>query len=345
MKIENRYFIFAMLTSMPFAANGGERPLELTTASTLRGPEALQFLVGKTLRSVGSSKSGLIYRYFINDHLEYRCLGVSPTGLSRDDLRVYNEANGCDLLVISMNGQRLCEANWDEKCGQHDFAFTFRKAAKSKLSSGYQLLGRATLSYADPTPAGSNFDNPAEYDLFQGNATIFPDFDPSPRPNLLESIEREEMDEEGRRCLDAKPSGEAELSSRIVGNTLVWRDRGGKFDGRNAEYFDPNGRIISIAIPKSPPADASPSHPSQNSAGSIGINHWKIDKGVLIRTENDEPTRFCCGLGLLFAGSQKPKNPSEASQTRWCVTASQTPTKYIVKGNPYQVGVNPLPAK
>lgn len=62
-----------------------------------------------------------------------------------------------------------------------------------------------------------------------------------------------------------------------------------KFDGRTAEYFGPDGRMISIAIPEGPPADASPSHPSQNSKGGIGINHWKIEKGELIRTENDNP--------------------------------------------------------
>ena len=166
MKAGNRYFILAMLTSMPFAASGGERPLELATVSTLRGPEALQFLVGKTLRSVRSSQSGSTYRYFLNGHLEYRCLGVSPPGLRQHDLRVYNEAKGCDLLSISMKGQRLCEANWYENCGQHDFAFSIRKAAKSTLSSGDQLLGKVTLSYADPTPAGNNFNNPTEYDLF-----------------------------------------------------------------------------------------------------------------------------------------------------------------------------------
>jgi len=337
MKVCNRSIIFAMLTSVPFAASGGERPLGLTKADTLRGPEALHFLVGKTLRSVGSSQSGPTYRYFMNDHLEYRCLGVSPTGLRRHDVRVYNEAKGCDLLVISMKGQRLCEANWYENCGQHDFAFSIRKAAKSTLSSGFQLLGKVTLSHADRTPAGSNFNNPAEYDLFQGNATIFPDFDPSPRPNLLESVGREEMDEEERRCHE---SGETALASRIVGNTLVSRNRDEKFDGRRAEYFDPNGRIVSIVIPESPPPDATPSHPSQKSEGSIGINHWKIEKGDLIRTENDEPTRFCCGLTVR---SQKPKNTSDAPQTRWCVTASQTETKYIVEGNPYQVGVK-LPA-
>ncbi|WP_298872094.1 hypothetical protein [uncultured Bradyrhizobium sp.] len=338
MKAGIRYFLFAMLTGIPFVASGGERPLESTTASTLRGPEALQFLIGKTLRSTGNSQSGPTYRYFMNDHLEYRCLGVSPAGLSRRDLRFYDEANGCALLVISMKGQRLCEAVGYENCGQHDFALTIRKAAESTLSSGdHQLLGKVKLSYADPTPVGSNFNNPAEYDLFQGNATLFPDFDPSPRPNLLESIGREEMDQEERRCVE---SGEIASDTKIVGNTLVWRNRDGKFDGRNAEYFDPDGRIISIAIPESPPADASPSHPSQDSEGDIGINHWKIEKGWLLRTENDEPTKFCCGLSVRL---QKPKNASAASQARSCVTASQTPTKYIVEGNPYQIGVK-LPA-
>jgi len=338
MKVESRCFLFAILTGMPFYASGGERPLELTAASTLRGPGALQFLIGKTLLSAGNSQSGPTYRYFMNDHLEYRCLGVSPAGLSRNDLRVYNEANGCALLVISMKGQRLCEAVGYENCGRHDFALTIRTAAKSTLSSGdHQLLGKVKLSYAEPTPAGSNFNNPAEYDLFQGNATLFPDFDPSPRPNLLESIGRKGMDKEQRRCLESE---ETALDSKIVGNTLVWRNRDGKFDGRHAEYFDPDGRIVSIAIPESPAPDASPALPSQDSIGGIGINHWKIEKGELIRTENDEPTKFCCGLSV---GLQKPENASNTSQVRSCVTASQTPIKYIVGGNPYQIGVK-LPA-
>jgi hypothetical protein len=335
MRARKQWFIVAMLTSVPFAASGDEMPRASKTANVLRGAEALQFLVGKTLRSVGGSKSGPTYRYFMNDHLEYRCLGIEPARLGRRHTRINDEANGCDVLAISMKGQRLCEASWYEECGQHDFTYTFRKIPKSTTSSGRQLLGKVLLTHADPTPAGSNFNNPTEYDLFQGNVTIFPDFDPSPRPGLLDSIERGEMGFEQRRCASGMPLGETEVAPKIVGNTLVSREPGGTFDGRRAEYFDPNGQIIAIAIPEILPFYANPLRPSQDSAGGIFINHWKIEKGQLCRTENDDPAKFYCGG--LSVWVPKPKISSDASQPRWCVTASQTQTKYIVEGNPYRI--------
>lgn len=332
MKIGNRHFIIAMLTSMPFAASGGGMPRELMTASILRGPEALQFLVGKTLRSVGGSQSGPTYRYFMNDHLEYRCRGANPTRFSRSDLRLYDGSNGCDLLSISMEGQRLCESSWYKQCGEHDLALGIRKVARSTPISGHQLLGRVTLTFADP--AGGNFDKPAQYDLFEGNATIFPDFDPTPRPDLLESVELKDLVDEERRCLEGAPPRGNELISKIVGNTLVWRDRGGNFDGRRAEYFSEDGHITSIVTPERPLPSNSPVLPFE-SAGGISINRWKIEDGLLCRTENDDPSRYVCGDLVRL---QKPKSPGDASQSRWCVSASQTETKYIVDGNPYRIG-------
>lgn len=334
MRVRNRWFVVAILTSIPFVTSSGATPLYSTVASVLKGPEALQFLAGKTLRSIRNSKSGPTYRYYVNDHLEYRCLGVDLTGVGRSNPRVYGETEGCAVLTLSMKEQRLCETDAYEECAKHQFAFTFRKVAGPTIVSGHHLLGRIKLKYADPTPAGSNFENPAEYDLFEGNATIFPNFDPTSRPDLLESVEPKDLDDEERRCLEGAPPRGNELISKIVGNTLVWRDRGGKFDGRRAEYFGQDGLVTSIVIPERPLPSNSPVMPLE-SGGGISINRWKIEKGLLCRTENDYPTRYVCG-GLVRL--QKPKSPSDASQSRWCVSASQTETKYIIDGNPYRIG-------
>jgi hypothetical protein len=316
------------------AATAGAAPSDSKNGVTVRGDEALKLLVGNTLRSVGDKNLVPEYRYFMSERFEYRCDGWDPSNIKRSAIKFYSETSGCSILIVSVKDGRLCENFRYETCQDYEFAFMFRERTRMTNVKIGQILGRITLLKPN-SGRPHEYGNPTEYDLIKGNATIFPEFDLQPKPDLLQSYNSHSADAtEERRCTDGFRLSASEGISKIIGSTLISRDRTDKFDGRHGEYFDPKGRIVSIGIPAAPPEGASLLNPSEDSAGGISINRWKIMNGEFCTTENDEPTKFICGL--YFVVQQKPKDADGSAETRLCV-GSTGPMKFIAKGNPFAV--------
>jgi hypothetical protein len=324
------------------AATVGATSSGSDNAVTIRGDEALKLLVGNTLRSVGDKRLVPEYRYFMSERFEYRCDGWDPVNFKRSDIHAYREAAGCLILYVSVNDGRLCESHEYETCQDHEFTLTFHRRSKITDVEDGQVLGRVTLPITDTKRGTDPIDHDlikGDYDLVKGNATIFPDFNPAPKADLIRSdapdVEPPPFDVQGcngERRLSTLSGSEGK--SKIVGNTLVLLDRNGKFDGRTGVYYDPDGRIIVIKIPAAP-GGASLLHPSAEIAGSIFVNRWRIENGEMCRTENDEPTKFLCNMSSVLL--QKPNDPGNQAAPRFCLSHSAIGNGFIARGNPFAV--------
>jgi hypothetical protein len=323
------------------AATAGTAPSGSKDEVTVRGADALRLFIGNTLRSVGDKKLVPEYRYFINERFEYRCDGWDPVNVKRSEILAHREAAGCTILYVSIRDGRLCESFQYETCQDHAFRFTFRGQSKVTDAKDGQVLGRVIFPMTDTKRGTDPIDHDlikGDYDLVKGNATIFPNFDPAPKADLIRSdtpdIEPPSFDVEGcngERRLSTLSGSEGK--SKIIGNTLVLLDSNGKFDGRTGEYYDPDGRIIVIKIPAAPEG-ASLLHPSAEIAGSIFVNRWRMENGELCRTQNDEPTKFLCNMSSVLL--QKP-DPGNQAAPRFCLGRSSIGNGFIAKGNPFAI--------
>ncbi|MGL3108081.1 hypothetical protein [Bradyrhizobium sp. BR 1432] len=173
----------------------------------LNGAEALKFLVGKTLRSVGNGKSAPDRRYFLTETVEYYCRGWNPSEVPPKDRTRLAEAAGCDLLLVSIKESRLCQSAQYEQCADRSFSLIFTPRSSSASARDGQILGRAKL---DPNPLDSRTN---EFDLVQGN-TIFPTFDPASQPQLLQP-------DVGQHAAETHYCGttltDAEATARLIG--------------------------------------------------------------------------------------------------------------------------------
>jgi hypothetical protein len=313
-----------------------------TKTVTVRGDDALKLLVGNTLRSHGNKKLVPEYRYFMSERFEYRCEGWDPSNVKRSEIHVHREAAGCTILFVSLRGGRLCESYQYEKCQDHELTLTFRQQSKVTDVRDGQVLGRVTFPIADKKTGAGLIDRDlikGNYDLVKGNATIFPDFNPAPKPDLIQSgtpnVEPPSFNGQGcngERHLSTLSDSDA--NSKIIGNTLVLLDRNGKFDGRTGEYYDPHGRIIVIKIPAAPEG-ASILNPSGEIAGNIFVNRWKVENGKFCRTENDEPTKYVCQVSTVLL--QRPSASGNQAAPRFCVTRTGIGDGFLAKGNPFAI--------
>jgi hypothetical protein len=299
----------------------------------LRGAGALKLLVGNTLRPIGDPKLIPTYRYFMTQDLEYRCRGWDPAKLAPNDINLHIEAGGCEILRLSLRNGRLCESFQYERCEDHAFGVTFKSVAPLSVAQG-QVLGRITLREGDrPQAAGRGNRDPRAYDLIKGNGTIFPDFDPAPKPELdrPETLPNS-ADEQGKSGPIAL--GDREVASKLIGNTAVLLGRDGKPESRSGEYYSPDGRIVVINIP-APPGGADVLHPSAQIAGNIFVNRWKVEDGKLCRTENDEPAKFICAASACL---ELPDPAGGRTAASYCAGNSAIgPHAYISKGNPFGI--------
>jgi hypothetical protein len=324
------------------AATAGAVPSGSKNEVTVRGDDALKLLVGNTLRSVGDKNLIPEYRYFMSGRFEYLCRSWDPVNVKRSEILVNREAVGCTILYVSVKDGRLCESHSYEECQGHEFTLTFRGQSKVADAEDGQVLGRVIFPITDTKRGTDPIDHDlikGDYDLVKGNATIFPNFNPAPKADLIRSdtpdIEPPLVDVQGcngERRLNTLSASEGK--SKIIGNTLVLLDRNGKFDGRTGEYYDPDGRIIVIKIPAAPEG-ASLLHPSGEIGGGIFVNRWRIENGELCRTENDEPAKFFCNMSSVLL--QKPNDPGNQAAPRFCVGRSSIGDGFIAKGNPFAI--------
>ncbi|MDE5440589.1 hypothetical protein GWG65_03805 [Bradyrhizobium sp. CSA207] len=332
-----RAFTAALLSAITFAPEGlSAAASDANKPATLRGPEAFKVLVGNTLRSVGDSKLIPTFRYFMSDQVEYRCRGWDPSGLARRDIRLHSEAGGCELLFVALKEGRLCESYQYEQCQDHELKLTFaRRSDPTKVAEG-EVLGRVTLPGTDRA-ASDPIDHDlikGKFELVKGNGTIFPNFDPVPKPELLrpDTLPLSLHTQDFGKTLRSVGLSDAEATSKIIGNTMVRLGPDGKPDGRAGEYYGPDGRITVISIPKSPEG-ADLLHLSAEAAGTVFINRWKIENGGLCRTENDEPTKFICAVSLSL---EAPEQSGDQAAPRYFAGNSGIgPRAYIAKGNPF----------
>ncbi|MFK4658736.1 hypothetical protein ABIF97_008670 [Bradyrhizobium japonicum] len=333
-----RALIALLLGAMVFATDGfGAAALDANNAVTLRGADAFKVLVGNTLRSVGDSKLIPTFRYFMTERLEYRCHGWDPSAVTRKDIKLYGEAGGCELVVVSLKEGRLCESHQYEQCQDHELKLTFARRSDPTKAADGEAVGLVTLPGTDGTVTAL-IDHDlikGRYELIKGNGTIFPSFDPVPKPELLQpdTLPSSLLTQDSARTPRSAGLSDAEATSRIVGNTMVLLGRDGKPDGRAGEYYSPDGRIVVISIP-APTEGADLAHPSAEGAGSIFINRWKVENGRLCRTENDEPTKFICAVSACV---EVPEPPSDHAAPRYCAGNSGIGSHaYIAKGNPFR---------
>jgi hypothetical protein len=337
-----RQALFAMLLSaimLPVTGLGAARA-DPKSVMIVRGEDTLKLLTGNTLRSVGK-KSIPDYRYFMNERFEYRCESGDLSNIGREKAKFYRESWGCEILTVSVKNGRLCEIYRHEPCQDDVFALAFRGRSNSIDARNGQMLGRVTVSRtgakkADPLDYGLMA---GDYDLIKGNATIFPAFDVAPEPEFVHSNAPGgppvSIDVEGcigeRRLLTLR---RGDAYSKIIGNTVILLDQSGKFDGRTGEYYDREGKVVVIKIPVAS-EKTGPPDPFADTAGSIYLNRWKIEKGEFCRTMNDEPAKFICGSpGVIL---QEPKQPGHQAAPRFCVGDSGIGPGFIAKGNAFAI--------
>jgi hypothetical protein len=312
---------------------------------TMHGEDAFRLLTGNTLRAVGE-KGAPTYRYFMSEHLEYHCLNLDLSGVKQGERDMYAGAAGCTIYYISMKDGRLCESSTYLRCQNHELKLTFHSQPAHSKARNNQVLGLVSL----PATGSDNGTDPVDhdlikgdYELIRGNATIFPDFSPEPRPKLVEvnSPDGKLPSSDiggclGERRVSTLPSADA--ISKLTGNTLVSLGRDGKFDGQTAEYFDPNGQVVFVTLPRRPPESSDVLHPSSDARGMIFVNRWKVEGGKLCRTENDDPARFLCGTP--FAIVQRPEAAGVDVPSRICVRNTALKEGFLAEGNVLVIGVS-----
>ena len=320
------------------AATAGAAPSDRTNEVTLRGDDALRLLVGNTLRSVQDKKSIPTFRYFMNERLEYHCEGWNFSNVRRSEIMIHRETAGCEILIPSVRDGRLCE-NYATTCEDNELALRFRKLSTASDVKAGQLLGRVTVLRMRYSTA------PGEYDLIKGNATIFPDFDPATKQNVLQSEAPDVKIEINRvkefACTDGtseiiRLDHADEVNSAIIGNTLIpfnnaFNKNPGTFDARNGNYFDPKGIIVSVGIPTAPEG-AFDQTLSGTSVGGISLYRWKIEDGKLCRTEGEEPAKFFCDRFSVYLEKASATRPN----SRYCVLYGYE-VLFVAKGNPFAI--------
>jgi hypothetical protein len=307
------------------------------TGVTMHGEDAFKLLIGNTLLSIGE-KGTPTYRYFMNEHLEYRCLSIDLSSVSKGEKDIYAGASGCELYFVSLRNGRLCESSSYLRCQDHELTLTLRPRSRAAAIGESRVLGHISLPTTDNKHGADPIDHDlikGDYDLVRGNATIFPDFNPVPQPQLIQpkvvygkfpSVYVNGC--RGERRLSTLTQSDA--ISKLVGNTLVLLDRDGKFDGRTGEYFDPKGGVVSVTIPKPPPEGSSILHPTSDIYGGIFINRWKVENGELCRTLNDAPAKFLCGTPPVVL--QKPAEAGTQVAPRFCAGDSFLGEAFVAKG-------------
>lgn len=333
----HRAFIAPLLSASMFASGSlSANASDANRSVTFRGAEALKLLVGNTLRSVGDSKLIPTFRYFMTETFEYRCSGWDPSGRAARDIRLHSEAGGCELLFVALRRGRLCESYQYEQCQDHELELTFaRRSDPAKVAEG-EVLGLVTLPETGRT-ATSPIDPDlikGKFELLKGNGTIFPNFDPVSKPDLLRPDSRPSslLTQDSGRTQRSIGLSDAEATTKIIGNTMVRLGPDGNPDRRHGEYYAPDGRVIVISIPKSPEG-TDLLHSSAEAAGTIFINRWKIKNGALCRTENDEPTKFVCAVSLSL---EDPEQAGNQGTPRYVAGNSGIgPGACLAQGNPF----------
>ncbi|MDE5461844.1 hypothetical protein [Bradyrhizobium sp. CSS354] len=333
----HRVFLATLLSAIMFAPGGlAAAASDANKSVTLRGAEAFNLLVGNTLRSVGNSKLIPAFRYFMTQQFEYRCSGWDPSGLAARDIRLHSEAGGCELLFVALRQGRLCESYQYEECQEHELELTFaRRSDPAKVAEG-EVFGVVTLPETGRTATGPSDPDliKGKFELVKGNGTIFPNFDPVPKPDLVrpDPLALSLPPQDSGRTQRLIGLSDAEATTKIIGNTMVRLGPDRKSDGRRGEYYTPDGRIIVISIPK-PPEGIDLLHPSAEIAGTIFINRWKIINGALCRTENDEPTKFNCNVSLSL---EPPEQAGDQGTPRYVAGNSGVGQgAYLAKGNSF----------